>query len=203
MGLLFADKIVSLLELHPPQSWITRDDVYARIKAGPLEGFFTIDAVTNKTEVISRDAITSALRDAKWWKLIELEPTRSKLSGPAGELKSGKTIVRDDLGNVLADVLHGYTKGWVGKDKALDVAEFVALVQTVAKDGVPSTHYLWNHMSKASPEIFNEDNLKPRRFRQLLAMLGSRGAGRLQEVRTQLHFVNNDPRLKEIQAKER
>lgn len=198
MGLLFANKVISLLELHPQQSWITRDEVYARIKAGPLEGFFTTNAVTNKTEVISRDAITSALRDAKWWKLIELEPARSKLTEPAGQLKSGKTIVRDALGNVLADVLDGYTTGWVGKNKALDVAEFVALVHDLAKDGVPSTRYLWDQMSKASPEIFNDENLRLRRFRQLLAMLGSRGAGRLQEVRTQLHFVKNDPRLRVV-----
>src|SRR5436190_8642612 len=102
MGLLFADKIMSLIELHPPKSWITRGEVYARVEAEPMEGFFVTDAATNKTQVISRDAITVALRDARWWGLVELEPAKSQLTHPIKELKSGKTFPRDKLANVLA-----------------------------------------------------------------------------------------------------
>ena len=37
MGLLFADKIMSLIELHPPKSWITRGEVYARVEAETMD----------------------------------------------------------------------------------------------------------------------------------------------------------------------
>lgn len=203
MGLLFVDKIISLLELHPPQNWIPRDEVFERVEAEPMEGFFVRDAATNKTQVISRDAISVALRDARWWGLVELEPLKSRLSEPARKLKSGKSIARDRLDYVLADVLHNYTTEWAGADKALDVENFVKLVQNVARSAVPSSYYLWTQISETSPKIFNNKNLKPRRFRQLLALLGTRGSGRLQEVRTQLHFVNDDPRLDDVRPPER
>lgn len=203
MGLLFVDKIISLLELHPPQNSISRDQVFERVEAEPMEGFFKRDGATNKTQVVSRDAITVALRDARWWGLVELEPLKSRLTDAAKELKTGKSIARDKLDNVLADVLHTYTAAWAGEDKALDVESFVELVQSVAKSAVPSSYYLWTHISKSSPKIFNDKNLKPRRFRQLLALLGTRGSGRLQEVRTQLHFVTLDPRLDDVRPPER
>src|SRR5882757_3729252 len=124
MGLLFVDKIISLLELHPPQSWIPRDEVFERVEEEPMEGFFVRDAATNKTHVISRDAISTALRDARWWGLLEVEPLRSRLSEAARKLKSGKSIARDRLDIVLADVLHDYTTEWAGAEKALDVDSF-------------------------------------------------------------------------------
>lgn len=197
MGRLFADKLTSLLELHPQSEWINRDVIIGRIRAHPPEGFYFHDATSNKQQVISDDAISNALRDLNWWRLLEVEATRSRLTEKARALRVGKTVAKENFVPVLADILHKHTLDWVGadKDKALDVAGFISLVKTVTQGAVPSTHYLWGQVSKARPDIFNDKQLTERRFRQLLALLGSRGAGRLQEVRTQLHFLSDDSRI--------
>jgi hypothetical protein len=197
MGLAFPDKIMTLLELHRGNSWLSNQQLFEQLHANHRDGFFYTDE-DGRAKCVSESAINNALNDARYWMILNLEADRSKLSDYGLRTKEkGKPLPRL-IRAVLADVLELKTREWAGQNKAMDVNSFTNEIRMLPVDTIPTTHQIWLLLSEKHPDIFSSGRLTERRLGQLLGLLGPRGAQIFAQPRVQLHLFEDDPRCETI-----
>lgn len=196
MGLLFADKTMSLLKLHSRARWVNRGNLIKTLSdpTKPVDGFFFRQSDGKIKTVATKDVIALSLRDLQYWELLEVETDRSRLSEAGHEAKKGNAVSPDRLETQLSDILHRKTSQLAGEDSALDLAAMLRLLDDLPEPTIPTPNQLWLYFC-AHTKVFSDGGLDYHRFRQLLSLMGAKGTGQLREMIVPTIFLKADTRL--------
>jgi hypothetical protein len=201
VGLLFPDKMKTLILLHRSDKWKPISSVVATIIQNAHAGFFTTDE-RGKSQTVSPEAVHKAISDAKFWNFVETSEQRSKLTEYGAKIKQGGEIDSDAMESAIADTLEAKTKAWTSDSDVLDVQKLLDEIGAMPDTLIPTPDWLWSEFTSRHPEVFKEKRLSRLCFRQLLLLLGKKGTTTLDDVPMRGYFLPKDSRLKMLRRNE-
>jgi hypothetical protein len=194
MGLLFPDKMKTLLLVHRGDRWLQISSVVSTVTDSPHPGFFTSDD-QGRSESVSPPTVRRALSDAKFWSFLETTIDKSRLTERGIRTKRTGQIDPTAMESAVADTLEEKTKSWTNGKGVMDLNQFLNELQTIPDTVIPTPDWLWSVFTVRYPEIFRPERLSRARFRQLLLLLGRNGTSTLNDVPMRGYFLPKDPRL--------
>lgn len=201
MGLLFPDKMKTLLLVHRGDRWSEITSVVNVVTETAHPGFFTTDD-RGGTESVTPPTVRRALSDAKFWSFLEVTIDKCRLTERGIRTKQSGKIDPNAMEAAVADTLEEKTKAWTNGNDVLDLNEFLNELRAIPDTVIPTPDWLWSEFTSRHRDVFRPERLSRARFRQLLLLLGRNGTGTLTDVPMTAYFLPGDPRLKKLKPAE-